>query len=403
MPAPLPPPPAPAPPAPPASARGAWSRAGERAVIAGFWALLGALTVIRRVLDPRGPGTVTGPGVALVLCEYVLWALVTPGIFALAGRFPLEREWLGRRLALHLGVAVAVASVFEVLKRGLFFPLLFPDGYPGAPTPPITPGSALLHLHFLDELVICLAVLAAGFARDSFLRLRERQVEAARLQAEAANLTAQLSEARLSALRMQLNPHFLFNTLHAVSALVERDPGGVRRILARLSGLLRHVLDAGPRQEIPLREELAFLSDYLDIQRVRFQGRLDVTERVPPELLDALVPNLLLQPLVENAIEHGVGRLEGTGCIELEAWCEPIGGPPQRLVLAVRDNGPGLATHDGRGGGVGLANTRARLDALYGTAADLTLRPAPGGGVVAEVEFPYHTADDLRAAAVDGV
>jgi LytS/YehU family sensor histidine kinase len=247
---------------------------------------------------------------------------------------------------------------------------------------------ALLRMRFLDELVIYLAVLAAGFARDYFLRYRAHAAESARLE-------AQLAEARLAALRMQLNPHFLFNTLHAVSALVERDPAGVRRLVARLSALLRHVLDSGARQEVTLAEELAFARDYLDIQRVRFQDRLRVEEEVPEDLLDALVPNLILQPLVENAIVHGVGRHESAGRIRIGARRDA-----ECLELTVEDDGPGLSG-DGRGGGVGIGNTRARLAAMYGDEAALELRPAPAGGLVARVRLPYHAAGDLRAAAAD--
>jgi sensor histidine kinase YesM len=247
---------------------------------------------------------------------------------------------------------------------------------------------------------VFVAVLAAGFARDYFLRYREHQDEAARLE-------AQLAEAGLAALRMQLNPHFLFNTLHAVSALVERDPAGVRLMVARLSALLRHVLDGSPAQEVPLRDELAFRRLYLDIQRVRYGGRLEVVEDVEPAALDALVPNLLLQPLVENAVEHGVGRVEeGAGGVEVRARVEPSPEGPDRLVVTVRDNGPGpgpeaAEANGARGSGVGLANTAARLEALYGPAAGLRLGAAPDGGASAVVALPYHTAADLRAVAAD--
>jgi LytS/YehU family sensor histidine kinase len=180
-----------------------------------------------------------------------------------------------------------------------------------------------------------------------------------------------------------------------VSALVERDPAGVRRLVARLSALLRHVLDSGGRQEVTLAEEIAFLRDYLDIQQVRFQGRLEVTESVPEELMDAMVPNLILQPLVENAIVHGVGRSEDCGRIAIEAGRD--GG---RLVLTIRDNGPGLQ-RNGSGTGVGLSNTVARLAGLYGDEASLSLAAAADAGVVARIELPYHTADDLPAAPAD--
>ncbi len=217
-------------------------------------------------------------------------------------------------MAFHLLLGFVAAAAFEVAQILLVRPFLIAE-FPqmrrlGWLARRIDPVRALSHLQFLDELVIYLAILATGFARDYFLRFRERQAEATRLLAETTRLEAQLADARLSALRMQLNPHFLFNTLHAVSALVERDPAGVRRIVARLSTLLRRALDETTPQEVPLRDELDFLRGYFDIQRVRFQDRLDVEEDVPPEALDALVPNLLLQPLAENAVEHGVSRLE---------------------------------------------------------------------------------------------
>jgi len=369
----------------------AWSRRAELAAIVGVWTLLGTLTLVRRILDPRGPAGLSLPDVAFVGAEYALWALITPLIFRMAHVLPLERGTAGRRLAGHLAIALVVAALLEVIRVGVLRPLLLPDGFfgrmsGGAPAR-FTPWIALIRMRFLDEFVIYVAVLAAGFARDYFVRYRAHAAETARLE-------AQLAEARLAALRMQLNPHFLFNTLHAVSALVERDPAGVRRLVARLSALLRHVLDSGARQEVSLREEIDFLRDYLDIQRVRFRDRLDVVVDVADDLGDALVPNLVLQPLVENAVVHGVGRSEDAGRIEIGARRAA-----ERLELTVTDNGPGLAGADGAG--VGLANTRARLAALYGDEAALTLGPAPGGGVVARVALPYHTATDLLTTAAE--
>jgi hypothetical protein len=382
-----------------------WSRRAELAAVVGFWCVLGALSLLRRLLDPRGPEGLATPELLLTLLEYALWAALTPAIFGLARRLPIEREGWARRAALHLGIALAGAALFELVEQLVLAPLVLPTppfagGGPGrGPLPgPFRPGPSeiLLRLWFLDEFVVFVAVLAAGFARDDFLRYREHQAAAARLE-------AQLAEARLSALRMQLNPHFLFNTLHAVSALVERDPAGVRLMVARLSALLRHVLDGSPAQEVPLRDELAFLRLYLDVQRVRFQGRLEVVEDVEPAALDALVPNLLLQPLVENAVEHGVSRVEeGVGRVEVRARTEPSpDGPDARLVVTVRDNGPGPGEPHGRAG-VGLANTEARLAALYGPAARLRLAAAPGGGAAAIVALPYHTADDFRAVSAHG-
>ena len=198
---------------------------------------------------------------------------------------------------------------------------------------------------------------------------------------------------------MQLNPHFLFNTLHAVSSLVERDPRGVRRMIARLSALLRYTLEEASAQEVPLRQELRFLHGYLEIQQIRFQGKLEVEEEIAREALDAFVPNLILQPLVENAIKHGASQISGVAQIGIQARREG-----ERLILRVRDNGPGLgnapgdASDDASGDGaprpnrgVGLRNTRERLEGLYGTAQRFTLAPAEGGGLIAEVIVPYRT------------
>ncbi|WP_412060367.1 sensor histidine kinase [Rubrivirga sp. IMCC45206] len=383
---------APAPPSRP------WSRRTEGLLAVGFWLALGTLAVVRRAVGPwHETAGIPASDVVETLAEYGLWALLTPLIFWLARAYRIEREGLARRLAVHVLIGVGVAVAVGALTRGVLRPVLSPEL---AAARPWSMAEMVTGLRFLDELIIYLAVLAAGAARDALLRLREREAEASRLLADRVRLEAQLTEARLSALRMQLNPHFLFNTLNAVSALVERDPAGVRTMIARLSSLLRRVLDDSGAAEVPLRDELAFVHDYLDVQRVRFQGGLEVEEAIAPDVLDALVPPLLLQPLVENAVGHGVRSLEGVvGRLRLAARRD--GG---RLVLAVEDNGPGLAGGDGLGGsgGVGLTNTRARLDALYGGDGVLSVRDRPEGGVVAEVTLPYRTVAPLDAAPADG-
>jgi LytS/YehU family sensor histidine kinase len=288
---------------------------------------------------------------------------------------------------------MGVEAVDSYLPFEVFFA---PRRPPPGPPRGFNPLWGVTRLFWLDDLIVYFAVLAAGIARDYFLRFRTRHEEAVHLQSQAAQLQAQLAEARLSALRTQLNPHFLFNTLHAVSTLVERDPRGVRRMIARLSELLRYTLDGADEQEVPLERELTFLERYLEIMQIRFQGRLEVDTRVEPDVLDALVPTLVLQPLVENAVKHGVSKVEGAGRIAIHARRDG-----ERVLLSVRDNGPGLPS-DGAPDeeGVGLRNTRARLAELYGPAQSLTLRAADGGGLVAEVALPYHTRADLRTAAV---
>lgn len=355
-----------------------------------FWTFLAVLVAAGKLLDPRlaahHPALVQRQ-VLHVFSEFYTWALLTPVIFWLSRRLTFDRpRWTGR-LLLHFAIGLGVALLVEIWADFLYFYVYQLPWRRG----PFNLFAGIQHFWFINEIVTYFAVLAAGFARDYFIRYQQHQKETMQLRAQAADLQARLTEARLQALRMQLNPHFLFNTLHAISALVERDPKGVRHMIARLSELLRYTLDGNSAQEVPLAQELHFLQDYLDIQQIRFQGRLEVKQEVDPNVLDALVPNLILQPIVENAIKHGVDRLETTGRITLRAWCEG-----EQLWLCVRDNGPGLSG-DGRWQeGLGLRNTRARLEGLYGDAYRLELRQPPEGGVEVCIRLPYHTVSDLR-------
>jgi two-component system, LytTR family, sensor kinase len=206
-------------------------------------------------------------------------------------------------------------------------------------------------------------------------------------------------QARLQALRYQLNPHFLFNTLNAVSGLMDEDPRGVRRMIARLSELLRHTLQEAPDEEIPVHEELAVLRHYLEIVEIRYQGRLRTSVIADPDAEEALVPSLILQPLAENAMMHGVAKAGGYGRIDVRA--RRVG---DELVLTVKDTGRGDGEESSdsppktAGSGIGLRHTRERLEALYGTDQRFELRPVPGGGMIAEIALPFHTRADLRAA-----
>jgi two-component sensor histidine kinase len=366
----------------------------ELVLILLFWTALALLRSANWVLvsRERDPSAVIPEApIALAFTESALWALLTPLIFWLGSRFRVSRENWVTRGAFFVVTGVLVSTFMEVATAFVRFVVLEMPSRRGGP-PSLTFG--VTHLFWLDDLMVFLAVLAAGFARDFYLRFRARQEEAAALEAQTARLQAQLAESRLAALRTQLNPHFLFNPLNAVSALVERDPRGVRRMIARLSELLRSTLDQSNEKEVPLRRELDFLERYLEIMQIRFQGKLEVDVRVDPAVLDALVPNLILQPLVENAIKHGVSEVEGVGRITVSAEERD-----DTLRLRVVDNGRGPA-----GGpiadGVGVRNTRARLAELYGTAQSLSLGAAEGGGFVAEVTLPYHTAGDLRLAGV---
>jgi sensor histidine kinase YesM len=368
----------------------------ELALILGFWTLIAVLTSANTLIEPRAPNpwqpVIPLAQVVLAFANSYLWALLTPPIFRLASHYTLERStWSTRVLFVVIGLALAVGMdiTTSFLRSQLFYA-------PAPLSPELVAIARLRRLWFMNEFIVFVAVLAAGFARNYFLRYRVRREEAVNLKAQAAQLQAQLADARLAALRTQLNPHFLFNTLHAVSALVERDPRGVRRMVARLSELLRTTLDEADEPEVPLHREITFIERYLDVMQIRFQGRLQVRMQIEPEVRYALVPNLILQPLVENAVKHGVSKLTGTGRIEIGAQLDG-----ERIALTVRDNGPTLAAgtvHPVEG--LGLRNTRARLRQLYGSAQSLTLRAVEGGGLVAEVSLPYHTSADLHTSAV---
>ncbi len=330
---------------------------------------------------------------------WYLWVGLAPVAVVALRRVPLTQGRLAGGIAFHVGLALACVAVHSALllasHRLLGFPT--PDGpfwtvYRTGVPYRVTQG-------LLGYLVLFGAVLAADY-HDRF-RERERA---------AAALTAQLAESRLQALRMQLNPHFLFNTLNTIAMLVRgRDHGQAVRVLASLSDILRYVLEDSPPQEVTLREELAFIDRYLAIERCRFPDRLQVSVAVSPDVFDAQVPNLLLQPLVENAIRHGIVRRAGSGRLEITG-----GRSGDRLVLEVRDDGAGLrdaldpvtpATGiPVSAAGIGLKNTAARLAQLYGAAAGLELVSRAGGGVIARVVLPFRVAPaESLAGEVAGV
>ena len=350
-----------------------------------FWTSLAIISAVGRELDPRIPGLsdrITSAVVTAAHVEYALWAILTVPIWWMTSRYSIEGgRRLGRMilfLALGIAIAVIINSVLLEVREGLMNEA-GPQGGRFRRRPPVP----LVGLGFLDDLMVFFAVLGAGIARDYFLRYQARLEETSKLQ-------AQLAQARLDALRTQLNPHFLFNTLNAVSALVERDPRGARRMIARLSDLLRYTLEESTDQEVPLHRELDLLGEYIELMQIRFQDKLKVAMRVDDDVRAAMVPNLILQPIVENALKHGVGQHTGMGEIELRA--RRVDG---NLVVTVRDNGPGP-----RGGehGVGLTNTNARLRQMYGTPYRVELREAgPLGGTVAEIVLPFHTTPRVLA------
>ena len=369
----------------------------ELVFIFAFWTFMAALTFANRLLDPRQLGfqlTNASAPIALAFISSYLWALLTPLVFWLSARFLADHRHrvVGMLLLLVVGFFVAVTlGVIGDELRGALISLPARRGPRGGGGPP---GYSWLRPWYLNDFIIYLGVLAAGLARAYSLRYRTQREESLRV---AAQLRAQLAEARLEALRMQLDPHFLFNTLNSISSLVERDPRGVRRMIARLGELLRHTIEGPTEQEIPLQQELDLLRRYLDIMEIRFQGRLEITTDVQQRAMDALVPNLILQPIVENAIKHGVSKIEDVGRIALRSRVD--GG---QLVLTVENNAPltDVGNASGDGTGVGVRNTRARLSHLYGDEQSFDLRAGDGGATIAEIRLPYHTRADLRTSAV---
>jgi two-component system, LytTR family, sensor kinase len=393
-------------------------RPGEIFAILAFWAFLVVLTAAGLLIDPRVAAVaamraalrpeVTSGIDRIALVEYGLWAVLTLPIFWMTRKFGGDRPTLDRILAfLLIGVVLAIGldALLQMISRELMPPADVPRPPPlGSRLSPLAPRfpssqpvrGLFSRYSFLYDFLVYVVVLTAGLARNYYLRYQARleetrrlEAEATDLRAEAAELHSQVTDARLNALRTQLNPHFLFNTLNAVSTLVDEDPPGARRMIARLSDLLRHTLAEGDEQEITLARELEMLRRYLDIMEVRFQDKLEVSIETEVSLDDALVPNLVLQPLVENAFRHGLAPMQTAGRVAVRAVRDD-----GDLVLTVRDNGRGPSNPVREG--VGLTNTRARLTQLYGLHQRLALTAAEGGGALVEVRFPYHTTTQRR-------
>jgi signal transduction histidine kinase len=301
------------------------------------------------------------------LVDWYSCAIFTPAFFWLARRYPIDqRRWVSH-LPLHLALAAAASAGKFAVQRFVMIELI------GRPFPSLAQALAE---GFIFENIAFWCVIAAVHAIEFHQRVREREVLTARLQ-------ARLSEAQLDALASRLHPHFLFNTLQGISTLVYRDPAAADAMLGHLSTLLRRALARGQGHEVSLAEELALLEEYLAIVQARFGDRVVVEREVDSSALGGLVPQLVLQPLVENAVEHGVARRAGAGRIGIRVKREG-----DRVRIAVTDDGPGLERPAQEG--VGLSSTRLRLGELYGEAGTLALEPGPAGGLVATVTVPFH-------------
>ncbi|WNG33460.1 signlal transduction histidine kinase, LytS [Archangium violaceum] len=314
----------------------------------------------------------------MALGSSLLWVPITVLCLRLSEWFPLHRSRWMRAGAVHLATLVAVVlgrATFVVLTQDVFGWYARPPGF----------GTVLAQSvvnNVLPFVLMTAGAHALGLARRAHVR-----------QQRASRLQARLAEARLQVLATQLRPHFLFNALNAVAALVHKDADAAERMLVRLGDLLRHSLESSGRQEVTLREELDALAPYLDIERTRFGERLAVEWRLAPDVLDARIPHLALQLLVENAIRHGLAPRAEPGRVLISAARDG-----DSLQVQVRDDGVGLppAGLPRHGRGVGLSNLRARLATLYGSRAALELRPGEPRGTVAELRLPLPSTTGSR-------
>lgn len=340
------------------------------------WTALWAYLIIPDALGFRGHLKPTSPWTLLpYLTDHWASALLTPIFLVVAWRFPLDRGHRWRSLprlflamALFAAVDDALVLSFRVawLRAGIIEKL----------------ASSPLFSIYVYTIFNYAQIVAVGWALHYQRAVRLREVHASQLE-------ARLAQARLDALRMQMHPHFLFNTLNAIAALMHSDPAAAERMISRLGELLRQSLANPTGQETSVKQELDLTERYLDIERVRFGERLRVSVNAAPDTLDACVPSLILQPLVENAIRHGIGSRIAGGSIALDVRREDA-----QLFLQVADDGVGLSRTGppGQSAGLGLRNTRLRLEALYGAAGQLSLSERPGGGAVATLRLPFRAA-----------
>jgi two-component system LytT family sensor kinase len=310
------------------------------------------------------------------LATWMVWALATPFVLSFVWWKPVTRATWRERLPWQVGAAIVITALMILPMQAARY--LVNEAFPGHEI--YKPITAVLFFRFavkelfayIDLALLGHAVYYARYSRSQAVR--------------RSQLETRLAEAQLQVLRLQLHPHFLFNTLHTISALMHKDLRAADRMLALLGDLLRDSFEKVGAQEVSLKQELGFLERYLEIERTRFRDRLTIHLDVDPETLDAEIPNLLLQPLVENAIRHGIGKRQDAGRIDIIARRKS-----DRLDVRIRDDGPGLteAPEVALRGGVGLANTADRLQQLYPNAHVFDLHNRPEGGLEVALEIPF--------------
>jgi two-component system, LytTR family, sensor kinase len=356
--------------------------------IFGIWTLVGLFFASQIYFYFAGTPRAVSLQRALLwqLSAVYLSALFTFLILWFARLFRFDRQEWWRSLLFHLPLSFTVAAIMTAghITLDAAFDRTFAQVA-------FNNFAARVFVNIDKNLIVYWLIIWASHALNYYKRYRESELQASRL-------TAQLAEAQLQALKMQLHPHFLFNTLHSISSLLSRDTEAARRMIARLGDFLRLTLENSGAQEVLLRDELDFLRCYLDIEGIRFYDRLTVRMEIEPQALSSRVPNLILQPIVENAIRHGIAARSNEGIIEIKA--RRVG---ERLRLEVRDNGPGLplevsSNRIGRSG-IGLANTQNRLRQLYNGDSIFELSNDARGGLLVTLEIPLRREDATQSNA----
>jgi two-component system, LytTR family, sensor kinase len=339
-----------------------------------FWTAVALFFSTQRYLALGGGGTgAWGDSLRTSLPQWYCWGLLSPFVI-LGDRWAKSGgRSAGARVLRHVPLAILFVTVYVVLRTAA-------DELLGTRSADWSAAALGSQVHW--NLLIYAVMVGAFIARDAEREARERKLR-------AAELETRLAEARLESLKAQLRPHFLFNTLNAISAFMEKDPKTARRMTAHLGDLLRYSLDSSNQQEVPFAEELGTIEDYLAIQQIRFSGKLDVEQAIEPETLTAAVPPFILQPLVENAIEHGLTGRASAGRIFLKASRRG-----RSLELSVSDDGVGLGptwkqSLRGNGNGFGIRSTTERLQALYGDEARVEIRNGAPGGVTVTLTLPW--------------
>ena len=350
----------------------------EPAIVFAAWAVFGLLLANQSYIQAALAGRQMPVLVAVrpALVEAALWAITTLAIFWLARRYPIERGRVLRGIVVHLVGAIVIA----LARTGVMVVL-------GWYVTWVRPRDFTIWFWGTSSQNLLYYALLLGIAHLVLYYRRYREREHA-----AEQLARGLTDARLQALKMQLQPHFLFNTLNAISALIPAEAKPARRMVARLGDLLRATLEHEDAQEVTLREEIAFLEPYLEIEQARLEDRLTVVMKIAPETLDARVPHLILQPLVENAIRHAIAARIEPGRVEISASREP---DDRFLQLEIRDDGRGMdRDHEARRRrGVGLTNIRSRLEQLYGAEHRFRLENHAEGGVLVRISLPFRRDD----------